>query len=63
MAHDLVLGKTSRDWSLNSQGKKLPKNASSGSILEPNLLFNKWTAALLVGGIAVSALLATAIRR
>jgi hypothetical protein len=48
---------------IESKGGKLQGPHNPGREPEPTLLFNKWTAALLVGGVAASALLITAIRK
>jgi hypothetical protein len=63
MAHDLILGKTGRDWSRCSTGEKLPVSAKTNHGKIDHLIFNKWTAALLVGSVAASTLLITALRR
>jgi hypothetical protein len=46
-----------------SKGGKLQGPRNPGRKPSDNPLFNKWTAALLVGGIAASAMLVTAIRK
>lgn len=61
MAHDLFLGKTNRDWSLDtSQGMSFIPTSKFPSISE-SLLFNKWTAALALGGAAGATILLAAV--